>query len=482
MRPFDLSLRYKLPLWGSLLIIVTAVALSLSFMVQAYEDLRRDMLANSESLGRTLVRTLQPAILHDDVWRAFEILRAPYRDAARASAFQAEDLIVLDDKSRVFVSTRPETYPMLTEAQYLHADFGALKAALEAKPGETARSVALPKLDKLLVVLPIVVDGVRIGSLVMVHPADFYWPRFQALAGRATLITLLALAVLLPLNWYWGQRMTVPLRQLADRMDEVGEDLPPPLGKNLYRYRDELGRLFLSFDRMLSELREKKALEAQMVRSERLAALGRLSASVAHEINNPLGGLMTAVDTLRQHAAPDPISARVLPLLERGLRQIKEIVAALLVEARTQNRPLTRQELEDVHTLLAQEASKQSVDWVWQNDFTGEAPLPAGLVRQVLMNLVANAIRAAGELGRVGTRLGVERGELHIAVENDGKGIPPELMNRLYEPFTSHSEGGHGLGLWVTYQIVQQLKGRIEAESHDGLTRFRVALPLEPSA
>jgi signal transduction histidine kinase len=283
--------------------------------------------------------------------------------------------------------------------------------------------------------------------------------------------------------------MASPLALLTGYMADLGQKLPAPLPGRIYPHGDELGRLFQVYDQMQRELAEKDSLERQMMKSERLASLGRLTASIAHEINNPLGGLLTAVDTVKRHAAPDPVLERMLPLLERGLNQIKDIVGALLVEAKAKGRALTGQDIEDVQTLLIQEAKKRGVEWVWHNSVkpgSGELPLPATLVRQVLINLVLNAVQAAGSVGQisgqscghVSVHAALAEGHLVLEVKNDGRGISPELMEHLFEPFSGQNESGQGLGLWVTHQIVQQLQGDIIVNSDTGQTRFCVTLPL----
>ncbi|MBZ0096679.1 MAG: hypothetical protein K8H75_15095, partial [Sulfuricella sp.] len=108
---FNLSFRAKIPLWGSLLILVTAGLVGLTLMFRAYDDLRQDVLISADSLGRTLSNTLFPAMLHDDVWRAFEIINAPFHGATPENPVQASALILLDNQERVYVSTLPETYP-----------------------------------------------------------------------------------------------------------------------------------------------------------------------------------------------------------------------------------------------------------------------------------------------------------------------------------------------------------------------------------
>ena len=480
MRLPDLSLRHKLPLWGGLLILVTAVAITGANLFLTQASIKKNMLVRSEILGRTLVRTLYSAVSQDDVWRAYEIINFLAMAEDRQPSFQLEDLIVLDPANRIFASTQPRKYPLNIPLAELGPEFGQLKDMLSNSGG---RLVTLES-GHILLAIPLVAEGVTLGSLVLIHPADYYRASFDRVLKRNAWTTLAALLFLLPLSWIWGRRMAAPMRLLADHMTDLSRKLPPPLPDHIYTNNDELGRLFRVYDQMRRELADKAALEKQIVRSDRLAALGRLTASIAHEINNPLGGLLTALDTLKRHGAHDPVLDRIVPLLERGLRQIQDIVAALLVEARAKSRDLNHQDVEDIHALLAQEARKRSVDWEWHNGLDSAARLPSTLVRQILINLLMNAVQAAGgpdrpknARKRVEARVELTAEGLRIEVTNDGRTIPAEVMEHLFEPFMGANEEGHGLGLWVTYQITQQLNGRIQVDSHDGRTRFVVVIP-----
>ncbi len=476
---FDLGLRQKLPLWGGLLIVVTAVAVTGGNLVLTRENIKKNMLVRSETLGRSLVRTLYSAMSQDDVWRAYEIVSFLTKSEERHPSFQLESMVVMDAKNRVFVSTQPKRYPLQAELATLGPEFGVLRARLAQNDGR----LVVQEAAHILVAIPLVADGVTLGTLIMVHPADYYRASFDRVLKRTAWTTLLVLLILLPITWFWGRRMASPLSLLTERMAELGQKLPAPLPDRIYPHADELGRLFQVYDQMRRELADKEALERQVLKSDRMAALGRLTASIAHEINNPLGGLLTALDTLKRHGNHDPVLDRVVPLLERGLRQIQDIVAALLVEAKAKSRALTRQDVDDVHTLLAQEARKRDVAWDWHNDLEGDIALPATLVRQMLINLVLNAVQAASEHeaghehGRVKARIERRATGLRIEVDNDGREIPPELMEHLFEPFTGGNEEGLGLGLWITYQIVQQLGGRVDVDSRAGWTRFAVDLP-----
>ena len=107
--------------------------------------------------------------------------------------------------------------------------------------------------------------------------------------------------------------------------------------------------------------------------------------------------------------------------------------------------------------------------------------LPSTLVRQLLINLLLNAITAAGPGGRVALRAIASPDRFDLVIENTGEPLQPQQLAHLFEPFTSFSENGNGLGLWICYQIVTQLGGTISAESSPEWTRFTVLVPLEPA-
>jgi signal transduction histidine kinase len=172
---------------------------------------------------------------------------------------------------------------------------------------------------------------------------------------------------------------------------------------------------------------------------------------------------------------------RHLDLIERGLMQIRDTVAALLVQTRAQPRALTQQDLEDVRTLVQPQVGKRRITLDWRVDLAEGVPVPASLVRQIVINLLLNAVQAAGEGGRVSLSLsadGAADRHLSLLVRNGGAQLSEAQIAHLFEPFASTREGGHGLGLWVTYQIVTQLGGRISAANVGEEVHFSVCLPL----
>lgn len=482
MRPFDLSFRYKLPLWGGLLIVLSVAAVSSAMLLKAYEDLQRDVRISAEALGGALAKTLFSQLLHDDVWRAYEQINAVYRAGHVDDPMLPEAIFVVGPVGEIIVSTAPDKLPMLAGLDSLGPGYAELARALDRQSGAGSELHDFATTHQRFIVFPIREEYAQLGTLVLAYSRDVYLPRFRAHALHGALIGLLVLAVLLPINAYWGGRMAEPLVELARRMGGVvrgqpRDDAEPPRAR--YPYRDELGQLFMAYDAMLAEMREKALLERELLQTERLGAIGRLASGIAHEVNNPLGGMLMALDTLRQRGDAPASVVKTLDMLERGLKQIQETVAALLVQTRGQSRPLAADDLEDVRTLIHPQVTAKSQRLDWRIEPPAGAMPPAAACRQILINLLLNAVQASAEQAGIRVEVAARAGGLAIVVANQAPPIPPERLEHLFEPFVSGREGGTGLGLWVTYQIARQLGGRIAASCADGEVRFEVWLPLE---
>ncbi len=478
IRPIELSLRYKIPLRVITLVLLTAIIVTASMVFREYDESRSDLVAHSAGLGRVLAETLTTPMIHDDLWRAYEVIRSPQRrSGGEFETLATEIVVVLDASFHTFVSTQPTRFPLGVYPVQLEGDFNTIQSAVEGDDIGLQRLIEPPASSYIYMVTPIVADGVLLGHLVLGYSRQVFIPRMGNLVVRSFLVTLLVLGVLLPLSVWWGRKLADPLVALADAMDKVSVELPDPAEIPPLRTGDEIGRLATAFRDMLIGLREKAQMEQQMLVSERLAAVGRMSAGIAHEINNPLGGMLNALSTFRRHGAQDPQTEKTASLLERGLTQIRDTVAALLVEAKVESHPLTPDDIEDIHILVTAAANKKNARFVWSNRIDATLPFSSTLVRQVLLNLLQNAVQAIDQGGLVECRTCVENHHLMIVVENDGSYIPEERLPFLFEPFTTGRTEGNGLGLWVTYQIVQQLNGGLDVDSHPGLTRIVIDLP-----
>jgi len=476
----NISLKYKIPLRVTVLVIVTAFVLASTLVYRGIEDLRNNLIANADRMGRVIADTVVEPMLHDDVWRSFEIINTPFRVPEYHAPDQgAEYILILDTANKVYVATQPNRFPMLSDPATIEPRFTEILKTLPDLYDSRPTVVDPRKSENLLLLIPIQSDGLRIGTLVMSYPKSPFTSRFYSLTQDAILITLLVLIVLLPLGMYWGRKMAAPLLQLSDAMSNITPNLPESGEIMLEESNDEIGQLGKAFKGMLAELKEKEQLQQQVIASDRLAAIGRLAAGIAHEINNPLGGMLNAISTFNRHGVQDPFTLKTLSILERGLIQIKETVAALLVEAKSKTRPFDRDDIENVCTLIQPNIQAKHINLTREINITGIQSISSTLARQVIINLLLNAVHATQQHGHVRLHIYRDSGNLIIDVTNNGSYIPQEKVAYLFEPFTSLNETGSGLGLWVIYQIVQQLGGLITVQSEENETRFTVQLPLQ---
>ncbi len=471
----DMSYRFKIPLSLSLAILFTGLVVTAALTWLAYEDLRDELFHDAEELGSMLSQTLPAVLKHDDLWRAYRILEAA---TTPADSRDERLLIILDSNRRVYVSNQPTQVPVLSE---LHRHSPEL-ARVEQAIGQGRLPQPYPFEDtqnqRIYVIIPMVDDGVILATLIIGYSRSLFLPRFYGIVRRVAFSSLAVMAILLPLSWYLGKRMVTPLIHLADCLSRVGRQPPDQIEYSLHQGNDEIGQLGIHFREMLDELQEKQRLERQMIASERLAAVGRLAAGVAHEINNPLGGMLNAISTFRRYGRSEPVTEKTLSLLERGLEQIRDTVSALLVEARSESHALAPEDIEDIHTLLQPDAHRKAIRLNWENSLSEQISLPSTQIRQVLINLSLNAVQAAPEGSTVGCHIHRDKNLLYIQVDNETDGITPTEINMFFEPFAHHDATRSGLGLWITYQIVQQLGGEIGLKNEAGHTCFIVQLPL----
>ena len=244
---------------------------------------------------------------------------------------------------------------------------------------------------------------------------------------------------------------------------------------------------------IVEDITERKETQRALILSEKLATTGRLAATLGHEINNPLqtviGCLGLAKETLEEHEAADDVE-KYVTLARDEVKRAARIVSRL----RDVSHPSDAEEGEptDVNALVDEvlEVSRKNLENQWirvVRDLAGDLPrlvVAPDRIKQVLLNLVLNASDAMPEGGELTVRSRYVEGtrEVRLEIEDQGPGIPEEMMDRLFDPFFSTKEEGTGLGLFVSRNIVQEQGGRIEVESDlgDGST-FIVVLPVSPS-
>ena len=225
--------------------------------------------------------------------------------------------------------------------------------------------------------------------------------------------------------------------------------------------------------------------EAQLIRSEKLAALGQLAAGIAHEIRNPLTSINILIHSLTENFPPESARREDLQVIEEEIRRINEIVDQFLRFARPAPPLLQKADalsiFEETLQLLRPQMEKHRI--IVQKEFQVLRPISMDReqMKQVILNLLLNAVQAMPNGGRLTLRGQVlEDGHwVTLSIQDSGIGIPSEDMDKLFDPFFSTKEGGVGLGLSIAHRIIDQHHGKIEVESAPGKgTLLTVWLPI----
>ena len=233
------------------------------------------------------------------------------------------------------------------------------------------------------------------------------------------------------------------------------------------------------------DITERKQLEQQVQHSERLASIGQLAAGVAHEINNPLGGILNCLYNIRKGTLTSERSQEYLHFMEDGLQRVQRIVRQLLDFSQQRELELA---LADLHLILDRVVVLTEHVFVERQAILRkqyDAKLPqvlvdGALIEQVVMNLVLNAVQSLQKGGYVSLETRKHDDICEIIVEDNGCGIAPNVRAHIFDPFftTKGTGEGTGLGLSVSLGIVQRHGGEMLVESEEGQgTRFTVRLP-----
>jgi signal transduction histidine kinase len=228
-----------------------------------------------------------------------------------------------------------------------------------------------------------------------------------------------------------------------------------------------------------------KKTEAQLIRSEKLAALGQLAAGIAHEIRNPLTSINILIQSMMQKLPSENPRHEDFKVIEEEIHRINEIIDHFLQFAKPASPHLKRAEVasmfEETLQLLRPQMEKLRISV--EKDFQSLPLITIDneQVKQVILNLLMNAIQAmpgGGQL-RLGGELSEDGQWIKLSIQDSGVGIPPEDMDKLFNPFFSTKKGGMGLGLSIAHRVIDQHHGKIEVESlPEKGTLFTVWLPV----
>jgi len=324
-----------------------------------------------------------------------------------------------------------------------------------------------------------------------------------------TIIALLCVVLLLIILYFSTDRIIKPLHKMVIATENIAKgDLSH---KVIVSSKDEIGQLASSFNRMTTDLQaanekliewgktlEKKVeertrelinMQASLIQSEKLASLGKLAAGIAHEINNPLGGVLIYSHLILEDSTKDSPHYENLKKIVKETSRCKDIVKGLLEFARPKEPDMSLVDINDMVNkslyIIEGQAIFQNIKIVKQ--FSYDLPktvADSSQLQQVFMNIILNAAEAMGESGTLTLKTSLNSKGKYIEIDfiDTGHGILEKDMKQLFEPFFSTKEVGKGtgLGLAISYSIIQKHDGTIDVKSKPGEgATFTVQLPIK---
>lgn len=467
--PARLPLIWRVPLAVAVLMFLVSAVITERVLDRLGSIQETYLQSIADSYLEGLVASISPSVLREDSWEIFDALE---RLRPVKTDIVPIETIVTTPTGTILAATDPGRYPILENLT------GSQTGRFPEHQIRIESDDALAYLKR-----DIVYQDTVVGRVYTMFDA-----RLLLAERRDVLSTLVlsnaALTVLLALvGFVTMRRMIRPMQTLENHMIEAAEgrpvriDLPGKVNSS-----SETRRLFTAYNSLLDADEASRDLTRKLAEEERLASLGRLSSVMAHEINNPLGGLLNAVDTLKKHGDKPEIRKSSLDLLQRGLQGIGEVVRAALATYRPerQARPFSVNDLHDAQLLLSPELRRrgQTLDLVLEAmDSPPDCPCPAGPVRQALTNLLLNASAASPDRADLFLKAAGSGNTVCIEVGDRGPGLPDESAELLTGPAQRSLPGGKGLGLWVVRQIISEIGAKLEIAPRSGggsIVRIRI--------
>ncbi|MFC2172716.1 ATP-binding protein [Acidobacteriota bacterium] len=331
--------------------------------------------------------------------------------------------------------------------------------------------------------------GIADLGVVIQKPEEVAYLAAKRLSRQLINVTLLIALAAAVMSFLMSRMLSRPIRTLSGATARIAEgdfDVKIPI-----RSSDEIGELADRFEKMAHALKERerelKETYEQLVQSEKLAAFGQIGAGITHEIKNPLTGIMGFAQFSLRKLTDPKVLEKNLKIIEKEAKRCKEILDNLLKFTRKEKTAVEVMEIdqvvEDTIELLDHQLGTKSIEIeraLGAEDACIEGN--ANQLQQVFMNMIINAEHAMKDGGKftVSSKAN-DNGSVTISFKDTGCGIKKENLKKLFEPFfTTKEKGvGTGLGLSVSYSIIEQHHGRITVESEEGVgTTFHITLPM----
>jgi signal transduction histidine kinase len=467
LRRFPISL--QVPLMTAALMVLVGIIASQQ-VLSTLADVQNARIRELAQLQiEALSVALGPQVLRKDVWGVYDILdRATSETEVRRLTFTA----VADKNGRVLAATDPKRAPLDSPISLISA--GAQNLADLSASG---------KGNHIRLLSDLVYQNRVVGQILTeMNVSDLLSERKQAVR-LLLLVNALVTGVLALLGYWVMRRVLAPITEVMQRMRETAEAPGPIPETDFPQGNVEMTQLMRSYNTMADAVTAKAEADRRLAEREKFVSLGRLSSSLAHEVNNPLGGLLNAADTIREYADRPKVVRQSADLLIRGLGHLRDVARATLDQNRLDRAglPLSAEDFDDLHLLIGPEVSRmaQTLEWNIEAAHTLLAKFASAQVRQISLNLLLNATEAAGEKGQVSFQATNDDKTLQLEISNSGPDLPKAARARLLG--TGTGPQGGGVGLRLVHDLVAELNGHIQLSRDNNITLIRIELPLPES-
>ena len=469
-RPSDWPLTLKVPLLVAGLMIAVAVIISQIVLSRLVKDQESNLSLLADAYLDGLSAAVLPPVIRGDVWETFDAL-----DRARSqySGVEARYTIVELPNGSVLAASDPTRFP-------IHSD---VPSELSNYFAEGDGLIIDDAAGRALLTRGLRAEGFSVGRILAeIDIAALLRVRSQVVLTLVLVNGALALAFSL-IGYFAVKHMLQPLGVLARYVERVREGQVEPIPERFRKkFSGEFGQLFDRFNAMARALNDRETLASLVAEQEKYAMLGRLASGMAHEVNNPLGGMMNAIDTIHAHGGDPEVLSKSLDFLKRGLAGIRNVVRAALVTYKggTDTSTLTPTDLDDLPFLVQHETGLRRLRLDWHNRIREPLPIDGPAVRQITLNLLLNACAASPVGGMVAVESLAENGALQISVSDEGSGLPDDMaaLLKAVGQTAAPSRESTSLGLWTTGHLIGRLKGAVSIERPGAGTRIIVTLPL----
>lgn len=475
-----LTLQYKF-------ILITSTAIMLLMSTIGYVAVQREksiLYKEVERQGRLLGETLAIPIINDLIYERLGLVEeGGLLDNYIMEIFnrQYTDIVyiaILNEEGRVISHNNIAEYGKIYSDRLTQNALLSHETIMQQYHGKEH--------DVLDFSTPLSIGKKRWGTLRFGISLEKVEHEIEATIKKIAVFTIFLLIAGFAVILLLSRRFISPITQLANTMEKTGADY---LDVRVdVKGHDEIAMLGERFNSMMERIRqaneEIKNTQEKLIQSEKLASIGILASGVAHEINNPLGGLFNCIQMLKQNEDNPEFRKKYLALVSEGLDRIENTVNKLLwMSRKVDHIPVDvniKNSVESVYSFLEYRLKNNGIDFI--NEVTEDLRFNFDLhdFQQMLLNLFINAIHAMESGGTLRVRGYGEDSKIKIEIIDNGCGIAEENINKIFDPFftTKQPGEGTGLGLWLTYEIVRTYNGEISVESDAGKgSKFTMTFP-----